>query len=249
MGATSKSIGEVAYKRPLRECGIEELAVHQIMANPSGGILFARNPAGEEKRVARELILDIFSAQNYPGAISLLTMPGLKWNFEGALLNHRTPDAKGTYFHCIENDRSIYHAALMCMPRIREKGSLVRVLEPRSFAERVVSCQSIHGYYFGEVDALMHSNEEQFTGAWLDYTGPLSIKRLEVIKNFFANSVRDVLVITSLKARWNALTSHSITKAGGLSAWILQSIPGAVLHDIEYQDGSPMHQIAIAHPA
>ena len=66
----------------------------------------------------------------------------------------------------------------------------------------------------------------------------------------WSTSVRQVLVVTALKARWNRETSDAIGRAGSHGAWMRKQLPGDVLHDIEYQDGaSPMAQIALRRPA
>jgi len=250
---TSLSIGQVAAYRPLSRCGQEELAIQQIHATPSGGILFARNPAGEEKRAAREVLLDLCSAENMPGQISLLTLPGLKWKFEGALLKRREVDdlkttdgPARTQFTCIENDRSIYHAALVRAPGMRNPKNIFRVLPSTPFAERAVSCLWIDHFYFGNVDDLMRAPPQQYDVAWLDYTGPMSVQRLALISQFYRTSVTRLLVITAMRARWNRQASDAVEHAGGHTQWLTKALPGEVVHAIDYQDSaSPMTQFAV----
>jgi hypothetical protein len=82
--------------------------------------------------------------------------------------------------------------------------------------------------------------------AWLDYTGPLSIERMKLIRRFWMHGRCRTLVVTSLKARWNKETSETIARNGGPLAWHRARLLGTVLHEIEYQDGaSPMVQFAI----
>lgn len=261
---TSRSLHEIAAPRPLSRCGLEELAVHQITAAPSGGIMFARKQERGEKDEARRHIIDLLGDIEAFPTLSILTLPGLEWKFENKLLGRREgnwagearPGPARTTFTCIENDRSIYHAAVTKMPGMRpwrnrhdRRNPLIRVLPATSFAERAVSNQWVDRFYFGNVDDLMRSDDRVFDAAWLDYTGPLSIDRLALIRRFFAARVRRVLVVTALRARWNRETSDVITAAGGHSAWFLRGMSAEVLHDINYQDGpSPMAQIAVSKP-
>lgn len=251
MRPATKSLEEIAYRRPLRDCGIEELAVHQITANPSCGILFARKSEHEQKDLARDEVVKLFSLERHPGKLNILTMPGLKWTFEGALLAAREgkwkqkPFTKRTFITACESDRVIYHAAMLRMPGIGQPSCIMKVRQA-PFAERAIRNPWIQRFFFTNVDNFMREQCMHFGGAWLDYTGPLSIQRMETIARFYAERMKGTLAITSLKARWNRDTVHAIDRAGGISSWVRAHIPGTVLHDIEYQDGaSPMHQIAI----
>lgn len=245
---SSLSIGQVASYKSLTKCGQEELAIHQIMATPTGGIMFARNPSGEEKRAARQTIIDI--VKEIPGPISLLTMPGLKWKFEGAVLKERETmllkEGEGpnrTIFTCIENDRSIFHAAMIRMPGMRNPANVFRCIPPTAFSERGVSSLWIDRFYFGNVDDLLAYENNKYDVAWLDYTGPLSIKRLALIAKFFDKQVSKLLVLTSLGARWDRQTSDTITRLGFYN-WVTGTIQGTPVHSIQYMDSSPMLQIA-----
>lgn len=71
-----KTLRQVTNYKPLHKCDIEELAAEQI-TRPSGGVLFARNPARQEKDAARKLLLDLFAPANWPSHLKILTMPGL----------------------------------------------------------------------------------------------------------------------------------------------------------------------------
>ncbi len=258
---TSKSLEEVAAYRPLTRCGLEELAVHQITATPSGGVLFARKKERGEKDEARRYIVDLLGDKEAFPTLSMLTMPGLDWRFENKLLGRREGNWYGgkatsaacTKLTCIENDRSIYHAAMLQMPgmknwknRWRQTNPVINVKPGTKFAERDIGNPWIEDYYFGNVDDLMATPPKQFDAAWLDYTGPLSIERLALIQRFFQSSVNGVLVVTALRARYNVKTSAAIIRAGSYSDWFWQSMPGVKLHEINYQDGvSPMAQFAV----
>ena len=242
--------------RPLARCGHEELAMHlrsKVHREPTGGIAFARKPAEEAKYGARDAVMYLLNPAFWPERVTVLTMPGLKWKFEGALLKMREQQnllkraPLRTSIDCIENDRSIYHAALVRMPGMRHPDHVFKVEPAPAWAERAVSGWWINRYYFGNVDNLLEAPPRAYDVAWLDYTGPLSVTRLATIRRFFDSHVRRLLVVTSLKARWNRETSAAIARVGSCNEWAHRGLGGGkVAHAIEYQDGaSPMAQLAI----
>jgi hypothetical protein len=242
----------VTYVKPLRECGIEELAGQQMGAKLlSSGVAFARKVKHEEKDVARQQILDLFIPYYFKKGLSILTMPGLNWIFERSLLNrregnwHKKDGPKRTYISAIENDRVIYHAALTQMPGLHQEGSCVVTLKAPSFAETNLRNRWIVRYYFGNIDSLMAETDYTYDAVWLDYTGPVSIERLDIIEKFYRERIKKILVITSMRARWDNKTGKEIHLAGDYAKYLLQALPGKLLHQIEYMDTSPMTQIAI----
>lgn len=245
-----KTLGQVAAYKPLYRCDIEELAAMQ-QRNPSGGVLFARNPDRMEKDAARQLILDLFSWDAWPDDLSILTMPGLNWRFERKLLGKREGNwfknaaAHNTHITSVENDRFIYYSAAHQMPGLHTKNALTTVLPAPPFGERTLATKFISQFHFANVDDLMAETTESWDAAWLDYTGPLTVERMKLIARFFERSIRSTLVLTVLKARYNKETGAAMDRAGGHSAFIRKHLPGEVLHDIEYFDTSPMAQIAV----
>ncbi len=222
-----KSIGQVAAYKPLYRCNIEELAAIQH-SRPSGGMLFARNPEREAKDAARRQILNLLTFDAWPGSLRILTMPGLDWRFERKLLGKREGDWAAT-----------------TMPGLNTKRALTRIVPAPTFAERTIKTKFIQNFHFANVDDLMRESTERWDAVWLDYTGPLSKERLKLIAEFYASSVRGILIVTSLKARWNRETSDAIARCGGHSEWLQKHLPGQILHDIEYFDTSPMAQFAV----
>lgn len=245
-----KTIGQVATYKPLYRCDIEELAAIQ-QTRPSGGVLFARNPDREEKDAARQKILDLFTVKERPQFLRILTMPGLDWRFERKLLGKREGNwmrhagAGRTRITSIENDRFIYYSAVHQMPGLNTKRALTTILKPATFAERTVGTKFIDRFHFANVDDLMSETADVWDAVWLDYTGPLTVERLRLIARFYNRSVRDTLIVTALKARYNKETSEAIDRAGGHSEWLRKYLPGEVLHDLEYFDTSPMAQFAV----
>jgi hypothetical protein len=253
---SSKSIGEVAYTKPLRLCGMEELAARQHVIQPSGGILFARATAHERKQkdTARQRILNLFDPVAWPGNLRMLTMPGIHWRFERLLLGarengwlqHQRTNPKRTYFTCAENDRAIYYAAIAQMPGLHANQPLQRI-KHHQFAEMGYKTHYA-ALFFANIDDMMMITDWNtgWDAVWLDYTGPISLRRLKIIERFYYSSaVHHILIITALRARWDRDTTIAIEKAGGHSRWLRKHLDGEVLHDLEYQDSVPMSQFAI----
>ncbi len=254
--STMRSVHEIAEYKPLTSCGMEELAIHLITAPVTGGIAFARKSDREQKDIARTMIIDLFTPIMWPTGLNILSMPGLEWKFERKLLGKREgdwfrkPSPHRTYITAIENDRAIYHGGLVNMPGLQQEGSINKVLPATKFAERVVRNTWVNRYFFGNVDDLMREQPEEhkYDAAWLDYTGPMSLERAHLINKFFDNSIRSTLVLTNLKARWNAHTSAQIANCGSYESWAEKTFlrEHELLHYIEYQDGpSPMAQLAM----
>jgi hypothetical protein len=254
---SSKSIGEVANYKPLARCGMEELAVRQQRLVPSGGIQFVRATNRENKDTARQAVLDLFAPDRWPGYLHFLTLPSLDWRFERLLLAQRevgwlrAPNPHRTFFTSVENDRSIYFAAAAQMPGTETPNRVIKHLNRNkgiSFAEIGVKTKYA-AFFFADVDDLLIKTDwNGWDAAWLDYTGPLTTRRLKLIAQFYQTQVRDTLIVTALKARWNDETTKAINKAGGHSRWLRQHLPGEILHEIEYYDTVPMAQFAVRHP-
>ncbi len=259
---TFKTIGQVARYKPLRECGMEELAMRQGTISPSGGVLFARNIDGEEKNAARQRVLDLFTLEKWDRPLNMLTLPGVAWRFERKLLAMRHPGwtrsrkPRATHFTGIENDRGIYYASATQMPGVETPDAMIWPVRPDRFpfAEHAIKTRFASFIFANVDDALRHDwkpaqyREQHMVGwdaAWLDYTGPISIERMNAIARFYRLYIRDTLVVTALRARWNKVTSAIILKSGGHSNWLQKHLPGEVLHDLEYFDTSPMTQFAV----
>jgi len=248
-----RSIGQVAYSKPLARCGMEELAARQRAIQPRGGVVFARNADGEQKTAARELVLDLFTPERWPGRLHMLTMPGLQWRFERKLLatreagwmRRRAPQ-QGTYFTACENDRAIFFASVSQMPGLQTPHSELKQIRPFPFAEMGVKTR-YSSFFFANMDDLISHDgwSDGWDAVWLDYTGPLTVERLILIRQFYHRYVSSTLIVTSLKARFSQHTVRAIAKAGGHSQWLRQYLDGEVLHDLEYFDTSPMAQFAV----
>lgn len=258
---SSLSLHQVANYKPLARCSIEELAAHQLGTDPSGGILFARKPDGDEKINARQLVLDLFSREKWDRPLNMLTLPSLQWRFERKLLGAREPGwmkkpgPRRTHFTGVENDRAIYYSGVTQMPGVETPNRLIKPVKRGGFPFAEMGHKTRYAtFFFANVDDFLahewkpapyRDQKPGWDAAWLDYTGPLTVERLKVIAQFYHLYVREILIVTALKARWNKITSAAILRAGGHSSWIAKHLPGETLHDIEYFDTSPMAQFAV----
>lgn len=244
----------MSWEKPLREYSMEELAARQRSIKPSGGVLFARVSDREQKYAARERIVELFSPQAWPGRLHMLTMPGLEWRFERRLLGEREPGwmrrphPRRTRFTSFENDRAVYYSAISTMPGLHTPNAYLRKLKQVSFAE--MGFKTVCGaYFFANVDDMMVSEDwrdgSAWDAAWFDYTGPMTVKRLSLIEQFYQRKVSQILIVTVLKARWDRETVVAIKRAGGHSEWLHKHLPGSILHDMEYNDAAPMAQFAV----
>lgn len=247
-----RSIGQVAYHRPVAQLGMEELAARQRQITPSGGVLFARNADGDEKIAARQRVLDIFHPDRWPERLHLLTMPSVQWRFERKLLATRDEGwmrrakAANTYFTSCENDRAIFYASISQMPGLHTPDAELKKIKPFPFAENGMKTRYASLFFANVDDFMAHDGWDQgWDAAWLDYTGPLTVERLALIKKFYHAHIKSVLILTSLKSRFNQATTNVIERAGGHSQWLRKHLDGEVLHDIEYFDTSSMAQFAV----
>jgi hypothetical protein len=219
---------------------------------PSGGVLFARNTDGDAKTLARQYVLDLFHPDRWPDHLHMLTMPSVQWRFERKLLGARevgwlrADKPRRTYFTSCESDRALYYAAVTQMPGLHTPNSALKPIRHYSFAEMGVKTRYA-SFFFANIDEMIQQDcwDSGWDAAWLDYTGPLNVKRMAIIKTFYQRYVRDILIVTALKARFSEDTMRAINRAGSHADWIRSHLDGEILHDIEYIDTSPMAQFAV----
>ncbi len=259
----------IGKARPLAQCGMEELAVHQITARPSGGILFALATERGHKDEARRYLLDLLGdVERFP-SLRVLSMPGLDWRFENKLLGRREGDwarskigPARTRLTCVESDRAIYQGAVTRMPGMarhwkmhawRTANDAIRMEAPPAWAECSISNRWVDRFHFANVDDLMAGlpSDTTLDAAWLDYTGPMTVKRLAIIARFYELHIRPggALAITVLRGRQKPKDVRAMDAAGGHTEWLLGALPGHLVHDIGYSDtGSHMQQLCVVKP-
>lgn len=259
----------IGKARPLAQCGMAEMAVHQITARPSGGILFARATERGHKDEARRYLLDLLGDVNRFPSMRVLSMPGLDWRFENKLLGRREGNwsmsnggPQRTRLTCVESDRAIYQAATTRMPGMarhwkhhqwKTTNDPIRMESPPAWAECSISNRWVHRFHFANVDDVMVGlpHDQWFDAAWLDYTGPMTVVRLAAIQSFYAQHIRPggALAITVLRGRQKPKDVRAMDAAGGHTEWLLSALPGHVEHDISYSDtGSHMQQLCVVKP-
>ena len=91
-------------------------------------------------------------------------------------------------------------------------------------------------------------DDAKWDAMWLDYIGPMTVERLQLISKFYQKHIEDVLILTTLKGRWNHATGRAVKEAGSYSVWLFDNLPGQLVHNIEYYDTSPMSQFAVRKP-
>src|SRR5262249_42533071 len=153
-----------------------------------------------------------------------------------------------TYFTGVENARAIFSAGVTQMPGVETPDAMIkatRTPQQNVFAERGFNT-SYATFYFCNVDDLMRVYDGKgWDAAWLDYTGPMTVERLAIIRRFYHTHIRRVLIVTALNGRFDRGAMDAMMSAGGYSEWLRRNLEGDVLHDLEYFDTSPMIQLAI----
>ena len=238
----------------------DELASHIWMhGGESSSINYARLENSHVARVikadARGRVARLFLPRVWPGPLSILTMPGLKWAFEREILGYREVDLKKedghpqrTHIASIEWDEAIFRCALGFIPK-GEDDDIIQVQAPE-FASDSYRTKQIARYHRGRFEDLAEwyvTSDYSFDAAWLDFSGPVSMARMVAIQRFWLSSIKWRLVVTAMNARWDADASAAIARAGGITEWFVKSLPGAqLILDDRYQSAhTPMLQIGV----
>lgn len=239
-----------------------ELAEH-LREHPrarSGGVAFAQERERPNKDVARADVLRAFSPRYFVKGLSILTMPGLYWTFERELLQMREANrmrrrrAPGrTFIASLESDEAIYRASFKFMPGKEgdARGHGIAVLPAYPGATTTVRTPMIQRYHrctFEDyVDNMQPS--EHFDGAWLDFTGQLTERRVSSIQRFWINHCRSCLVVTGLNGRTSAEITEEVKRAGTMTRYLDRQLPGArCVNAISYRDTTRMFQATFIRP-
>jgi hypothetical protein len=222
----------------------------------------ARRPA---KNAARAELLRLLTRARHPATLSILTMPAMAWSFERALLHQREPasvlrvhaDAadrvasrtKRTAITAVEREPGIYAAALRAIPGADQ--GVAAWAEAPWFANRVLRTPLIARFYLSSVEQVLANAECYWHAAWLDFTGPLTPARCEVISRAWSEDrVRDLLTVTATPARTSQPLKREIDEAGGIAGYLRLICGGSVLvHALQYRDTMPMTQVTLARAA
>lgn len=219
-----------------------------------GGINFIRRAATVEKRTARGNVLHLFSASAIPGSAHFVTMPSLAWSFERSLINQRE-HGKGrayprrTLITALERSRPTYTASVLLMPGLHD--GLVQLIPPE-WADAALRTRAISRFFLTTLERYAHRVVVGDTwaargcnGAWLDFTGQLSLNRISAIGALWRQTDH-TMVVTSLAARWDKATSEAIHGAGSIAEVLAMACEGATVHSVyRYCDTVPMVQVAL----
>lgn len=171
----------------------------------------------------------------FPGTLRILTLPGLKWIFERRLLKWRSKNLLETQITAVESDPAIYRAALAWMP-----GTELSVRDSNTVISNVA------WYEHTTFEELIERGPLSIDGAWLDFNGPLSMRKLEAIWALW-QQVADSIVVTFLTARAPRDITAQYIRRGGWGG-IFQSLLGLPKEKVEvsyYLQHNWMCQIAI----
>ena len=249
-------MGDFVRHRSIHELTIDELASRQIgLRSRSSGVQYARKTVWDEKMKARYKVLSLCSKKNYgTHGLSILTMPGLHWEFERLLLNAREGrwwvkknPIKRTYICAIENDPAVYRAMFKAMPGLHSENSFLTVIKNvPMYAAHSVCNRIIKRFLNCDFFNMAPGYEHEFDAAWLDFTGPVTDERMQVIQEFYKRNVRKTLIVTALASRFDQATNIELFEAGSLENWFQKCLPGKVEHCFKYKDSVPMIQYAVS---
>jgi hypothetical protein len=217
------------------------------------GVRYARRPRTVDKEYARNTVLSAFSRRNFPGHLRVLTMPGLDWRFERQLLAARESPArrqdgtvrpKRTTIDAIERHPAIWYSALHRMPGAQT--SLDVALPCPPFAGQVARTFAISRYYLCSIEAYAEHADWPLGGVWLDFTGPLTVRRLAAIRALWTRT-SSTLVVSALRARHSAQVSALLERAGGHGPLLARLLPEATqMSEAHYgNEFSPMTQVVL----
>jgi hypothetical protein len=216
------------------------------------GIAFARSQlrleAKTNKDEARARVCRAFSRREFPKSLSILTMPGTQWRFEKSILKTREPGrdratVHRTYITALEREPPIYVAALRNIPGANFG---LRHL-PGDFKAATYSMRTplISRFHLASFEDFAEANTMSYAGAWLDFTGPITARLMKTIP-YFWTFVRELIVITSLDARWCRDVSNKVTRIGGVIPLLNDMLPGSeVVETYRYIDKVPMIQVSL----
>jgi hypothetical protein len=225
----------------------------------------AKRPA---KNAARAELLRLLTRGRHPATLSILTMPSMAWSFERALLHQREPasvfgddgvhtDAAGriasrtkrTKITAVERGPGVYAAALKAIPGANQ--GVVAWAETPWFANGVLRTPLIARFYLSSIEQVLANAECYWHAAWLDFTGPLTPARCEVISRAWSEGrVRDLLTVTATPARTSQPLKQEIDAAGGIAGYLRLICGGsALVHALQYRDTMPMTQVTLARAA
>lgn len=186
----------LSYHR-LADTSMEELAAAvRLRAHPTPGELFVRKIRleryhSEKDKFSRWPVINLY--KTYPDELHLLTLPGHRWIFERQLLHERKAQGLKTYFTSAENDPAIFRFSLGFIPFITENE--VHVKNNKTVFTDAATHENC------DIEEII-SRGGHYTGAWLDFNGPLSTKKFQALVKLWG-MVDHSIVITLHRKRYH----------------------------------------------
>lgn len=220
--------------------------------NMSPGVAFARHAVEHfrttgkpsQKDGMRGQLVNQFMKDQWPGSLSIVTMPGTHWRFEKAILRHREGEGKlpkRTFITALEREPPIFTASLKHIPGADQGLAHLPGDLPRT--HYTMRTPIISRFHLASFEDFAEVNTKTFGAAWLDFTGPLTERLFTTIPHFWGY-VRKTMVVTMLNARWCREISDRVTKASGVEFLLASRMKDATLQRTRrYMDSVPMIQL------
>lgn len=226
----------------------------------SDGVRYVRADHPSKRWARRQMTL-AFGPKRFPRMATLLTFPSIHWRFEEALIQSRYGFDAPTNIVAIERDETVYRAALLHIPGRRSYKGLRQCPCPE-YASSAIKTNLVRRYLRCTFEDLALSpngprnvladptSPYAFTGAWLDFTGPLTVRRAQAVEAFVQASGAPWfrLGLTYMDARWDTPTQRLFgtdraERTLRILTW-LESFGAHVQSALTYQGSSaPMVQL------
>ena len=192
----------------LSNAPLEEVAAAvRLRSEPTPGEAFIKkirnNPEADRIKAyySRSPVFHLYG--DFPDTLRILTMPGLKWRFERGLVKYRLKHGLATQITSVECDPAIYRAALAWMPGAE-----------LSVRDNCTVVSDIAWFEYAYVEDVIERGPLPLDGAWLDFNGPLNLRRLEAIWGLW-QQVTHSIVVTFLAARTPPEITTEFRRWGG----------------------------------
>jgi hypothetical protein len=250
--AATPTVG-ISFGTGLARKTTEQLAEREWKRGSAAGprCLAVSDAPRTAKNAARTKALRLFRRTQYNGPINIVTMPALYWMFEQNLLSMRETQIRleqhgpaRTFITAIEEDEAIYRSSLKYIPGWQHG---IVSCEAIGCATSSLSTQLIAGYHrCAFEDFAFLDTSTYYGGAWFDFNGPLTARRLTGLSHFWNHRLTETMVVTYMRARAEAATNLRAQSAGGF-AQLLQSLcdRSEIVGLIDYADTAPMQQVAL----
>lgn len=230
--------------------GMEELAARQWRSAATPGVAWARSFKGRDvKESIRSDLVALCSRKNHDRFLSLLTMPGLTWPFERAVLERRESRTrlrpgrrpKHTSLTAVECDEAIYRASLKWIPGYES----IRRAEAHSAGTSALWTDKVFKYERIRIEDFVAQSDGKPGFVWFDWNGPLTASRMAAISSMGWKCTRFMAVSFS-RARYTPVIGAAYESHGGDWTALVAATLGAryrILTSRTYADTTAMHHV------